>query len=133
MAEKTSGPAQHPTQTAGITKVEAVRRALAELGTDAPPTQIQGWIKDQLDVEMNTDHISTTKSALRRKVAGKATSAAKKPAPTKRPVQQASQAAADGAGKGRGGISLTDIAAVKDLVGRVGADQLRALLDVLGK
>jgi hypothetical protein len=123
MAEKTSGPAQHQTQAAGITKVEAVRRALAELGADATPTQIQGWIRDQLGIDMNTDHISTTKSDLRRKAAGKG-----KPA-----VQQASKAAADGAGNGKGGISLNDIAAVKDLVGRVGADQLRALIDVLGK
>src|SRR6516225_8308864 len=53
-----------------LTKQEAVRRALNHLGPEAKPTQIQGWIKDQFNIEMGRDHISTSKGDILRK-AGK--------------------------------------------------------------
>ena len=52
-----------------ITKTEAVRRALAELGNDAMPVAIQGWVKDKLGVEMTAGHVSTTKGQLLRDAA----------------------------------------------------------------
>jgi hypothetical protein len=42
-----------------ITKQEAVRRALAHFGKDGKPAQMQGWIKQQFNLDMSTDHIST--------------------------------------------------------------------------
>jgi hypothetical protein len=53
-----------------LTKKEAVRRALAALGNDAMPVKIQGWIKDNLDIEMTAGHVSTTKGEILRKPGG---------------------------------------------------------------
>jgi hypothetical protein len=39
----------------GMTKLEAVRRALSELGNDAKPTQIKGFVKECFGIEMTTD------------------------------------------------------------------------------
>jgi hypothetical protein len=119
-------------QQGGMTKVEAVRQALAELGPDAKPTQIQGHVKDKFGIEMSKDHISVTKRSLLKK-------AGKKP-PTQR-------SAARQAGKKqvltppvqptptpRGtSIGLDDIEAVKGLLERVGAASLHKLIDVLAR
>ncbi|HKB40668.1 MAG TPA: hypothetical protein VKD72_29855 [Gemmataceae bacterium] len=66
--------------------------------------------------------------------------AASKPAPKKpsAPQPKAQQAAARSkalpkGGRADRGISLGDIEAVKGLVGRVGAEQLRSLIDLLAK
>ena len=50
-----------------VTKIEAVRRALAELGPDAKPAEIQPWVREEFGVEMSADHISTYKGAILRK------------------------------------------------------------------
>jgi hypothetical protein len=52
-----------------ITKTDAVRQALAALGNDAMPVRIQGWVKDNLGVEMTSGHVSTTKGEILRKAA----------------------------------------------------------------
>jgi hypothetical protein len=57
------------------------------------------------------------------------------PAPRKEPVPQtyADAATAIGGNAKPGGIELADIQAVKNLVGRLGADQLKTLVDLLSK
>ena len=50
-----------------FTKKDAVRRALTELGNNAMPVAIQGWIKDNLGIEMTAGHVSTTKGEILRK------------------------------------------------------------------
>src|SRR5262245_1366616 len=65
----------------GITKTEAVRRALVHFGSDAKPAEIRPWLLQQFGIDMSTDQISNYKSDIRKK-AGKA----KAPAP-KAPVQ----------------------------------------------
>ena len=123
MPNKTNSTAAPKKVEAGITKMEAVRRALAELGRDAKPTQIQGWVKDTYGIEMGTDHISTAKGQILRKPRGKRKSAT---------VTQPSAARNEEPQVQSGtGISLDDIEAVKGLVGRVGADSLKKLVDVL--
>jgi hypothetical protein len=114
----------------GITKLEAVRRGLAELGKDAKPVQLQQWVKATYGITMTADHVSTYKSSILRKAGSKG----KKPAA----VAQASIARNEEpqvrrAPPPRGGISLDDIAAVKGLVGRVGPDSLKKLIDVLAR
>jgi hypothetical protein len=104
----------------GMTKQEAVRRALSELGNDAKPTQIKGFVKERLGIEMTTDHISTAKGDILRKAGGKGKSVAKKPQ-----VQSAAPAKTD--------IPLEDILSVRDLVGRLGAEPLRTLIDAFAK
>ncbi|HEV3260387.1 MAG TPA: hypothetical protein VG013_26260 [Gemmataceae bacterium] len=112
-----------------ITKIEAVRRALAELGKDAKPLQLQAWIKEKLGIEMSADHVSVCKGTILRKARGKRKVVA---------VPQASAARnqepqVHRAPVPRGGISLDDIEAVKGLVGRIGPDSLKKLVDVLGR
>jgi hypothetical protein len=117
-----------------ITKQEAVRRALAHLGNDAKPTQMQGWIKEQLGIEMSTNHVSTAKGSIL-KAAGKGGSAKKKlgrppsiqktepQAPAEKPAAKQPPAAT------KSGIPLNDILYVKQLVGRFGPGQLHTLID----
>jgi len=117
----------------GITKMEGVRRALADLGGDAKPMQIQGFLREKLGIAMSTDHISTYKGVLAKKGKGKGKAARKKPGP--KPAQAAAPAAPvprEGA-RPAGGISLADLQAVKGLLGRLGPDQLRGLIDLLAK
>jgi hypothetical protein len=117
--------------------MEAVRRALATLGSDAKPTQMQGFIKNEFGIDMTTDHISTSKGELRRRAKARGKKAAATRAASKARAPQAAKASPGGAkvsnGRAGGGISLKDIEAVRDLVQRVGADQLRALIEVFGK
>jgi hypothetical protein len=124
-----------------ITKQEAVRRALKELGNDAKPAQMRGWIRDTLGIEMTADHISTSKGAILRKQAGKGKSsakraAAKKVGPKKKaapgPEAQPRPAPANGQGK-EVGIPLVDILYVKQLVGRFGPQQLHTLIDAFAR
>jgi hypothetical protein len=106
-------------KTTGLTKMDAVRQALKDLGKDAKPTQLKGHIREKFGIEMSTDHISTSKGIILRK--------GKKPRAKKLAVQK--ETAKPPAG--RNGISLQDIRSVKDLVKKVGADQLRGLIDLL--
>jgi hypothetical protein len=107
----------------GLTKMEAVRRALSELGKDAKPLQIQAWVKEKHGIEMSADHVSVCKGTILRKARGKRKAAAVRPREQARPAPAAQ----------RNGISLDDIEAVKGLVGRVGADNLKQLVDVLAR
>jgi hypothetical protein len=119
-----------------ITKQEAVRRALAELGRDAMPLRIKGFVKNRYGLEMTTNHISTAKGDILRK----AKSTALKPAvqqsvesksepdtPAPRPQGQPGPAPQAKA------IGLDDIEAVKGLLERVGAPALRKLIDVMAR
>jgi hypothetical protein len=145
MAEKTNGPegaTQQKAQTGGMNKMEAVRRALTEMGQDATPSQMQPYIKQKFGIDMSTDHISTYKGDIRRKAGGaKAKPAMKKAAaPKAASGQQSGAAKSQGAGtssgkamQGAGSVSLQDIQTLKGLVGRVGATQLRTLIDLLGR
>jgi hypothetical protein len=78
-----------------------------------------------LGIEMTTDHISTAKGNILREAGVKAKSVAKKPATGKPQVQSATPAKTD--------IPLEDILSVKDLVGRLGAEPLRTLIDAFAK
>jgi hypothetical protein len=110
-----------------ITKQEAVRRALAHFGNDAKPSQMQGWIKDELGIEMGADHISTAKGDILRKKGVKGKRAAKKrPKAAKKAV---AQPAAATPGTRPAAIPLEDILYIKRLVGRVGPDSLHTLID----
>jgi hypothetical protein len=95
-----------------LTKREAVRRAIADLGRDAMPLQLQGHIRSKYGIEMSADHISVEKRKTLLKEAASA-----KPAPQ---------------GNGEA-IGLADIEAVKNLLERVGADSLKKLINVMAR
>jgi hypothetical protein len=133
MAKKIGKTAQ--AATSGVTKQDAVRRALAALGKKATAKDIQKFVKDTFNLDMTIDHVYNAKS----NVLGKGKKKAKKlkvkqPAPpepgaaVKPPVQPAPVAH-----KPAGGIRLEDIEAVKSLLGRVGADNLKALVEMLAR
>ena len=107
-----------PKNTEGISKMEGVRRALAELGTEAGNKDIQAFLNSRFGIEMDTAMISNYKSSL--KAAGKI-------AVDPKPVEPVADAASSN------GITLDDIRAVKEVIDKVGAEKVRQLTEVLGR
>jgi hypothetical protein len=101
----------------GITKMEAVRRALAELGPDAMPLRIKDYLKQHFRIDMDPQNISNYKSTLK---------TAEKNAPSRQP-------SAKPAATLSGGFSLEEIQAVKKVADRIGAEKVRQLAEVLSK
>jgi hypothetical protein len=127
MADKTNENVAPPKAPAGgITKLAAVRQALAKLGRKAMPLQIQGFVKQQYGIEMTNDHISNCKSEILRK-RRKGKSPARKPAAKQDEARKPTAVAAGGNGKSND-IPLKDILTIKDLVVRLGAEPLRTLI-----
>jgi hypothetical protein len=138
MAEKTGTqkPATNPQQAAGagktkgITKMEGVRRALGSLGKNATPLDIQGFLKREFNLAMTREYISKYKNLVL-KERGK-TKRAAKAAVGVTASKTPSRAASTGNGK-ISKIGLPDLWALKQLVGRIGADSLKQLIDLLGE
>ena len=103
---------------------------MAALGPDAMPLAIQGYVKEHFAIAISTAVISDYKKKLKAKAKKKAA-----PRPTKQPAPQPLVRLAPTPAKApaKDGISLQDIEAVQGLVGRVGADQLKGLIDVLSR
>jgi hypothetical protein len=139
-----------------ITKIEAVRRAMAALGPAAKRSQLKAHIKKQFGIDMSSDHVAVSRRVLRKRQAAQARSATTAPVPTTAPlsaraaVSPSVQPAAARKQKAKKsaartqvltsatlsptpglGISLDDIEAVKTLLERVDATSLRRLIDVL--
>jgi hypothetical protein len=122
----------------GITKQEAVRRALAELGPDAKPLAIQGFIRDRLGMEVKTDLISFYKKAAKKKANAQGPAAARPSAAPKAerrstPPPPVRPRHAAGRGGQEAAIPLADILYVKRLVGRHGAGPLHTLVDAFAR
>src|SRR5579872_5675063 len=116
-----------------ITKQEAVRRALAHFGKDGKPAEMQGWIKQQFNIEMTTDHISTAKGEILRKATAQKAAARKAAAPKPQVQPAAAFTAPAKSTANASGIPLADILAVKALVVRLGAGPLHTLIDAFAK
>jgi hypothetical protein len=116
-----------------ISKQEAVRRALAHFGNDAKPSQMQGWIKEQFKIAMSTDHISTAKGSILKAARQKASTGAKAPAPKTAAAPAAAKSQPSVSGRKESGIPLDDILYVKELVGRIGPQQLHTLIDAFAR
>jgi hypothetical protein len=112
-------PNKKPEETNGaqISKMEAMRRALAKMGVNARPMEYQSFIRSKYGLEMTTDMISNYKSTLKATVE---TSAVSQPTLT-------SQA------KPAGGFSLDELTAVKALADKIGAEKVRQLAQALAK
>jgi hypothetical protein len=73
-----------PAVVAGeITKIEAVRRALASLGKSALPDAIREFVNKRYGLEMTRDHVSVCKTEIRRQASGK-----KRPSRPRRSARQ---------------------------------------------
>jgi hypothetical protein len=98
---------------AGPSKMSLVRDALAAVGGDAKPRDIQSHIQEQSGVEIPTTVISSYKSVILGKQAG--------------------GRSARGGGRAGSGVSIGDIEQVQDLIRRHGAGQLQKLIEALDK
>jgi hypothetical protein len=104
--------------TEGISKMEGVRRAVAQLGYDAAPVDIKKFLKKEFGINMDRVAISGYKSALK---------TAAKSAKIRKPGRPATVS------EGNGAFSLDELRTVKQVVEKVGADKVRQLAEVLGK
>jgi hypothetical protein len=114
-----------------VSKLEAVRRSLAELGNDAMPLTIQEHLKKTFGIQMSPNHISNYKSlVLGKRRKGKRRG--RKPKAVAGAVQEAATPVVREATR-EGDISLEDIQAVKELSERLGAGQVRELVGLLAR
>ena len=104
----------------GMSKMDGMRRALAELGADAENQDIQKFLKSQLSLDMDVKMISGYKTYL--KAASKRAAISKPGTPAAAPVVPS---VADG-------ITLADVRAVHEVVNKIGADKVRSLAAALG-
>ena len=101
----------------GMSKMDGMRRALAELGGDAENQDIRKFLKSQLSLDMDLKMISGYKTYLK---------AANKSAAIRKPgIPAAAPVVVDG-------ITLDDIRAVRQVVNKIGADKVRNLAAALG-
>jgi hypothetical protein len=169
MSEKTNGKVGANAATKGtpvvVTKMDAVRKAMARLGWDTGRAQIRDYVKAHFGIEMTADHVSTCRADILRKKSAKPKASVAKTPPTKptattssvvkaaiakptptqpapapaqtkpipAPAKVPGQVAKNGTLKVQGGITLQDILAVKELVGRVGSNDLKTLIDAFGR
>lgn len=125
MADKPNGvkPAE------GMSKTDAVRKAMAKHGPKAERKILQKFIVEELKVEITPDQVSRLRSSLLLDAAKKAKS---KPATNSAPVMNAAHPVRPTGGKvSTAGIGLEDIATAKDLLSRSSAADLKRLLDLL--
>jgi hypothetical protein len=117
-----------------ISKTEAVRQALAELGNDAPMPAIQAYVKDHFGIEMPKNHYYACKTRILQ-MAAKKQAAAKKAQPRAlvQPAAASSSSAPTKKATASRPILMEDILLVKELVGRVGSDKLKSVIDLLDK
>src|SRR5437588_449272 len=136
MPDQKNGTAPKRTK---LSKKDAVRKALATLGSDAMPTRIRSHVKEKYGIDMNLNHISTGKHEILSKKKGKGavaktvaspkqaaqapTPATAKPAAAPTPATKPHMAAPQA--NGSASVSLGDIEVVKGLVGRVGPAGLK--------
>jgi len=111
----------------GMSKMEAVRQAIAALGKDAGPAQILPFIKEKFGIVMSTEMAYNYKSTALKKMKGKK----RGPKPGQKRAAVAAVPTANG--QSAGAISLDDITAVKALADRLGADKVWQLAKVLAK
>ena len=109
----------------GVSMMEMVRTAVEELGANPKPAAIQEYIKAKYDKEISKIIISNYKSTMKKKK-GSGKRRGRPPGSGAAKVEAASVSSAGGKG-----IRLEDLSAVRGLVGRLGAVQVRQLVDVL--
>jgi hypothetical protein len=103
-----------------MTKMEAVRRGLSDLGKDAKPVQLQAHIKEKFGIEMGTDHISTYKGTILKTKRAKKKSA-------KSSVKALHASSANGAPRGL----AEQVAMLKSVAAAIGKEEAKQIIDLL--
>jgi hypothetical protein len=126
---KQPAPKSRSTSANGLTKMGAVRQALSELGKSAKPLDIQKFVKERFNITMTVAHISNYKTTIlakkKRKAAarmakGDVVASLAQPAPVTREAPKPGT-----------GVTLDNLRALKELLGKVGADNLKELIDIV--
>ena len=115
----------------GMSKMDAVRQALSDLGKDAKPLELQPYIKQSFGIDMSVDHVSTYKSQILRK---KGKRRGRKPAGQESANGTAGTAAAPAAhaAKKHATGSLSEqVAMLKAVAGAIGKEEAKKILDIL--
>src|SRR5208337_2730904 len=107
-------------------KMDAVRRILADSGNETKPLEIQDELKKKYHISMDTTVISTYKGTILKKAGGGKPAKKTAPAVAKAPLTAPAM-------RTGGGITLDDIKAVKALTDRMGAERVQQLAKVLAK
>jgi hypothetical protein len=110
-----------------ISKMEAVRQALAQLGSKATPSQIREQVRNQYGMELGLNLVSAYKTSLAkraRRAAAKKKTGAKAPAAPKAKPAAANTSTPPG-------ITLNDITTVQQLAKRIGVKRLHELIDLV--
>lgn len=107
-----------------VSKMEAVRQAMAEHGLDVMPSQILEFVKTKFGVTMSPSMVSNYKSTLSKKMAAKS-------AVLRRPRVARAATAANGS-TSPSTISMEDLTELRRLVDRLGADRIKELTRILG-
>jgi hypothetical protein len=102
--------------------MDAVRRALDELGQDAMPKDIQRHVKERYGIAMTPEHVSNYKSTLLKKRKGRR---------GRKPKGEGAPVPASSAARGGPAISLRDLRALKELADRIGGTRLRELAELV--
>ena len=97
--------------TDGISKMEAVRQAIAKLGKETKPGDLVTHLKSDFGITMSYDMASTYKSTAIKQMGGK--KRGRKPGPKPAVAAVAAVAAPTANGHAGGSISLEDITAVR--------------------
>jgi hypothetical protein len=105
-------------------KAEAIRRALAQLGSTARPAEIQDFINTNFGVEMTTTVISVYKCQLLKK-SRKQAKAGRKPKEGGAVIEPSSKRAIHEV------VSFKDLRTVKEISNRLGAARMRELLSLV--
>jgi hypothetical protein len=98
-------------------KTQMVEAAIAALGDDASPSDIQPWIQSQYGTEIDKQMISSYASQIRKKRRGGG----------------GKSGAVRVGSNGGGTVNLKDITLIKDLIDQYGVAELTSLIKVLAK
>jgi hypothetical protein len=114
--------------TDGVSKLEAMRQAVAALGKEAPLADLLKFIKQTYGITLDRGVAYNYKSIVSSQKTTPTTVKRKGRKPGRKPT-----AAVAANGSKAGAISLEDIAAVKALADRIGAEKVQRLAKVLAK
>jgi hypothetical protein len=101
----------------GVNKTRLVEEAIQALG-DAPPRELRQYIMDKHGVDISPTMLSSYKSNILKKHGGGGGGGGGRKS---------------AAGGGGGTVGVRDLAALRDLIDRVGAPELQTLIKVLSR
>ncbi len=99
---------------------------MESLGNDAPPLDIQQFVKDNFGQDMTANMVSSYKSSIRREAGLKG-----KRRKRGRPRKEGATTAAPATTSSHDAVPWKDIRTIKDIVGRLGKKGLRELVELL--